>query len=281
MASVIARTMDWLDFTVELLSRPSGTFPVEDVGRRLIDTFGLDVAALNRREPDGTISIAAVTRPGATHGGLGTAGATDLMIRASNSQLLAHHPLTLWVYATHSLTPQSLNRVPAAIRDTDRSGEVTELLHAVGADQELSLALAFRDSEYVVYSLNRPGTEDFSDEDLHTAARLQPLLVALRCQTQVLGPSAPSSAVTAYGLTGRELAVLRLLATGRTAQAIGSTLGCSRRTAEKHVEHLYRKLNVTDRVSAVRVASQDGLLPPTLPRPRAGEPLDATPTPSA
>lgn len=267
MASVAERTMEWIDFTVDALARPSAGFPVEDVGRRLIDTFDLDVAALTWRESDGVVSITAVTRPGATHGGLGAAGATELMIQASNSQLLAHHPLMLWTHATHSLAPQSLNRVPAAIRTTDRSGEVTELLHAVGVDQELSLALAFRDGDYVVYSLNRPGAEDFSDEDLHTATRLQPLLIAMRGQAQVLGPFTPNGAVAAYGLTGRELAVLQLLATGQTSQAIGSTLGCTRRTAEKHLEHLYRKLKVTDRVSAIRVARQDGLLTRTLADP--------------
>jgi DNA-binding CsgD family transcriptional regulator len=264
MASVTERTMEWIDFTVDALTRPSAGFPVEDLGRRLIDTFELDVAALTWREPDGIVSITPVTRPGATHGGLGAVGATELMIQASNSQLLAHHPLMLWTNATRSLAPQSLNRVPAAIRTTERSREVTDLLHAVGVDQELSLALAFRDSDYVVYSLNRAGADDFSDEDLHTATRLQPLLIAMRCQAQVLGQFAPDSAVAAYGLTGRELAVLQLLATGKTSLAIGSTLGCTRRTAEKHVEHLYRKLKVSDRVSAIRVARQDGLLPPTL-----------------
>lgn len=277
MASLTERTMDWIDFTAELLTRPSAAFPAEDVGRRLIDTFGLDVAALNSRTPDGAVAISAVTRPGAAHGGLGTTRATDLMIHASNSQLLAHHPLMRWTFATHSFAPQSLSRVPAAIRDTDRSGEVADLLHAVGVDQELSLALQFRDSEYVVYSLNRPGAEDFSDEDIQTATRLQPLLIAVRCQAQVLGQFAPSSAVAAYGLTGRELAVLRLLATGRTSQAIGSVLGCSRRTAEKHLEHIYRKLDVTDKVSAIRVARQDGLLTPAVADSGASEPTDAPP----
>lgn len=264
MASVMARTMEWLDFTVELLKRPSTQFPVDDVGRRLIDTFGLDVAALNWRKSDGSVAMTAVVRPGVSHGGLGSVAATDLMIQASNSPLLAHHPLILWTYATHSLVPQSLGRVPAAIRDTELSGEVTELLHAVGADQELSLPLAFCDGEYVVYSLNRPGAEDFSDEDIQTATRLQPLLIAMQFQSRLLRELDPSAAASAYGLTGRESAVLQLLATGKTSEAIGSALGCSRRTAEKHLEHLYRKLGVTDKVTAVRVATQDGLLPGTL-----------------
>ena len=264
MASVMARTMDWIDFTVELLKRPSAEFPVDDVGRRLIDTFGLDVAALNWRKSDGTVAMSAVVRPGVSHGGLGSVAATDLMIEASNSPLLAHHPLILWTYATHSLVPQSLGRVPASIRDTALSGEVAELLHAVGADQELSLPLAFYKSEYVVYSLNRPGGEDFSDEDIQTATRLQPLLIAMQCQSRLLGQLDPNAAAGAYSLTGRESAVLQLLATGKTSVAIGSALGCSRRTAEKHLEHVYRKLGVTDKVMAVRVAQQDGLLPGTL-----------------
>ena len=62
-------------------------------------------------------------------------------------------------------------------------------------------------------------------------------------------------------LTGRELAVLALLAEGLTAEAIGRRLGVSRHTVRKHLEHLYRKLGVGDRLVAVREARARGLLP--------------------
>ncbi|MET0886790.1 MAG: LuxR C-terminal-related transcriptional regulator, partial [Mycetocola sp.] len=170
------------------------------------------------------------------------------------------HPLVRWFETTHARAPQSLNRVPIEIRQSDRSDEAIELLRAVGVEQEMALPLVLRGGEYVVLSLNRPGAKDFFDEEMQTAARIQPLLIAIWCQARVLEHCVWAESISAHELTGRERAVLQLLATGSTAEAIGRVLGCSGRTVEKHIEHLYRKLRVSDRVSAVRVGYEDGLL---------------------
>ena len=89
-------------------------------------------------------------------------------------------------------------------------------------------------------------------------------------------------------LTEREFAVLRLPGAGLTAQAIARRLTTSPRTVHKHLEHLYRKLGVRDRLMAVQRARDVGLLaaPPepggrrgatdptaSLPSPRSGERL--------
>ena len=63
-------------------------------------------------------------------------------------------------------------------------------------------------------------------------------------------------------LTARELAVLAVLAEGLPADAIGRRLGISGRTVAKHLEHIYRKLECNDRLVAVTLARQLGLLPP-------------------
>jgi len=62
------------------------------------------------------------------------------------------------------------------------------------------------------------------------------------------------------GLTSRELAVLRLLATGRTNAQIGAELFISPKTASVHVTSILRKLGVTSRVQAAAVAERAGLL---------------------
>jgi len=56
------------------------------------------------------------------------------------------------------------------------------------------------------------------------------------------------------GLTDREMHVLRLAALGRTNRAIAHALDVSPRTVAKHLEHIYRKLDVTSRTSAVFTA---------------------------
>jgi DNA-binding CsgD family transcriptional regulator len=109
------------------------------------------------------------------------------------------------------------------------------------------------------------GESDFTDGQLELAKALQPLLMLLERHMTTHGTlsAAQSSVVAEWGLTGRETAVLRLLAAGRTVSCIAGRLGCSRRTVDKHVEHLYRKLGVHDRVSAARLAFEHGLVEAT------------------
>jgi DNA-binding CsgD family transcriptional regulator len=66
----------------------------------------------------------------------------------------------------------------------------------------------------------------------------------------------PPTATTPFGLTDRELAVLRLLAEGKTNSEIGATLFISRKTASVHVSNILRKLGVTTRVQAAAVAER-------------------------
>lgn len=54
-----------------------------------------------------------------------------------------------------------------------------------------------------------------------------------------------------------------LLTEGPTAEALGRRLGISPRIAGKHLENIYRKLEVCDRLMAVRRAYELGLLAPT------------------
>jgi DNA-binding CsgD family transcriptional regulator len=67
-------------------------------------------------------------------------------------------------------------------------------------------------------------------------------------------------AARGFGLTDRELAVLRLFAGGRTNQEIGAALFISAKTASVHVTHILRKLDVATRVQAATVAERAGLL---------------------
>ena len=72
--------------------------------------------------------------------------------------------------------------------------------------------------------------------------------------------SPPAEVPAPYGLTGRELAVLRLVAAGRTNAEIGAELYISPKTAGVHVSNILRKLGVSGRVQAAAVAERAGLL---------------------
>lgn len=60
-------------------------------------------------------------------------------------------------------------------------------------------------------------------------------------------------------LTERETEVLRLLTQGQSNPQIAKTLVISRKTVEHHLEHVYNKIGVTCRTSAVVYAVQHGI----------------------
>ena len=60
-------------------------------------------------------------------------------------------------------------------------------------------------------------------------------------------------------LTEREAEVLRLLALGQSNPDIAKALVISRKTVEHHLEHIYNKIGVTCRTSAVVYAVQNGI----------------------
>jgi DNA-binding CsgD family transcriptional regulator len=64
---------------------------------------------------------------------------------------------------------------------------------------------------------------------------------------------------TRYGLTARELDVLRLLPRGLTNREIGEELFIGQRTAATHVHNILTKLDVHSRAEAVALAKDHGL----------------------
>jgi len=57
-----------------------------------------------------------------------------------------------------------------------------------------------------------------------------------------------------FGVTGREADVLLWIANGKTNREIGQILDMSPRTVNKHLEQIFRKLNVENRTSAAAIA---------------------------
>jgi two-component system, NarL family, response regulator DegU len=61
-------------------------------------------------------------------------------------------------------------------------------------------------------------------------------------------------------LTAREMEVLQLLAFGHTNKDIAERLGISAETVKAHLEHIFEKLEVSDRAAAVATAFRRGLI---------------------
>jgi DNA-binding CsgD family transcriptional regulator len=62
-----------------------------------------------------------------------------------------------------------------------------------------------------------------------------------------------------FGLTARELEVLRLVADGASNSEVGRRLVISTKTASVHVTHILQKLDVRTRGEAAAVAHRSGI----------------------
>ena len=63
-----------------------------------------------------------------------------------------------------------------------------------------------------------------------------------------------------HGLTKRELEVLRLVAEGRSNHAIAVELFLSDHTVRRHLQNIFRKLDVSSRTAASAFAYEHGLV---------------------
>jgi DNA-binding CsgD family transcriptional regulator len=245
------RFTEWLELTADLVRCPGRAFPRTLISRKLSTTFGSTVA-WSWMTGDGTWGFEAVN----TRFDLLSPAHLDYWRGAGLSQ---RHPLVRWYRSSLDPTPMSIGDVPSAVvprREVDRA---RAMLRPLEVDQQLSIPYRIGASEHVAFVMGRTG-EDFHREEAALAARLQPLLCLAARQYVVLEESPGAWDVARdHGLTGREVAVLTLVAQNLTAVAIAHRLGISARTVHKHLEHVYAKLGVADRVTAVQVARRMGL----------------------
>lgn len=76
-------------------------------------------------------------------------------------------------------------------------------------------------------------------------------------------PSSPDrgSHRHAFGLTDRELEIVRLVATGHKNKEVAGELHISERTVKTHLTNIFHKLGVRDRVGLVMYALKKGIAP--------------------
>ncbi len=94
---------------------------------------------------------------------------------------------------------------------------------------------------------------NFINEALSGGAPMSPE-IALK-SLALIKKGSPSSPKTDYGLTAREQEILEHLSTGITYEQISANLFISKGTVRKHVENIYKKLQVNSRIEAIRKVS--------------------------
>ncbi|MDQ0826224.1 DNA-binding CsgD family transcriptional regulator [Arthrobacter sp. B2I5] len=175
----------------------------------------------------------------------------------------SQQPLLRWFVLTGRTGPQSYGRVPDELASDYQKGVWEELSRPWGINHQLSIPLRVGGGDHNAYLLSRPD-RDFTEQELALAGLLQPILTGLSFQLDVAvlqRGTVPKGSPP--DLTIREMTILTLLSQGLTAEALARRLAISPRTASKHLEHIYRKLDVRDRLMAVQNARLLGLLAPT------------------
>ena len=252
------RLIEWIDLTADFLQRPCPEFPRAEIAWQLNRTFDVLAVSCDWRDDQGhadsqiwpEIDVSPVADMPYWH----------------QDDIIQRHPLVRWFVATQDPMPQSIGRVPSSRGLPTRPGAHCHLprshwrrppaLHPVPAQWPGLWSVRPRSARRrLLRRRPRARREAAAPDPWHLPAHS---LVG-----QVPTPTDTCVAAAHAGLTATELAVLLLLSEGHTAYTIGRRLAMSPRTAQKHLEHIYRKLGVTDRLRAVLTAREGGLLPNT------------------
>jgi len=167
---------------------------------------------------------------------------------------------------TGSIIEISALRALALAACGDQDGAVDALAHALALGYPQGYVRVFADESAPMHTLLARLAA--AERDQRAPARginADYLAAVLRAcgQADAMPPRRRDGTLTgmAEPLTGRELEVLRLIATGWSNQRIASELFVSLDTVKKHVTHVLGKLGSANRTEAAARARQLGLIP--------------------
>jgi len=230
----LRRAVSLVDSLAEL-DAPEGFAAIVLPG--LAELVDCDVATYNEIGP----------APGQTSYADYPSGVLDPATQADFAAHVHEHPLVNHYRATGTGEPVMISDF-LSLERFHRLGLYAEFFRAISVEHQIAVSLPGADQQVIGVALSRSG-RDFSGQDRALLSVLRgPLIAALlRARSRQRAARALGTA----GLTDREIAILQLVAAGRTNSAIAHQFGLSPRTVAKHLEHVYRKLGVTSRAAAV------------------------------
>jgi DNA-binding CsgD family transcriptional regulator len=147
-----------------------------------------------------------------------------------------------------------------SLAEDDAQAAVVALRHAWQAWQEIDAPYeAARARVLLGLACRVLGDDDAAELELEAARGVFEILGAAPDVVWVDALSGLAEAAAPHGLTARECEVLRLVATGRSNKEIAAELVISEHTVARHVQNLFRKLDVSSRAAAGAFAFQHGL----------------------
>ena len=152
------------------------------------------------------------------------------------------------------------------LAEGDNEGALSALCEARDLWRDLEAPYEDARSGLLVAMASRKvGDADTADLELTSARRTFERLGAATDVARVdeLRKALPAKGMSPKGagqLTGRELEVLRLVATGKTNRAIADALRLSEKTVARHVSNIFTKLGLSSRAAATAHAYRNHLL---------------------
>ncbi|TMD96768.1 MAG: response regulator transcription factor [Chloroflexi bacterium] len=147
--------------------------------------------------------------------------------------------------------------------------EATAKIVAAQPGVKVLILTTFDTDSFVLQAL-RAGASGYVLKDAEPAAiassimavvsgeRVMASAVANRVLDMLTGASTPKEFYD--GLTGREIEILKLIATGKPNKQIAYSLKISEKTVRNHISHIYEKLEIYDRAQAVLYAVRKALV---------------------
>ena len=177
----------------------------------------------------------------------------------SASDELARIAADLDAPALHAAAAQAAAAV--AMASGDAAGALHGFRSALTYWQELDApyeVARLRAAIGLVY--RQMGDEDGALLEFEAALETFERLGAAPDATRLAALITPAPVTSTGPLTGREVEVLRLVATGRTNRAIASELAISEKTVARHLSNIFTKLDLPSRSAATAYAYENKLL---------------------
>jgi len=135
------------------------------------------------------------------------------------------------------------------LRKTDPNATVI-VLTSYDADEDVYRAVQAGARGYLLKGTLPDGVLEAAIRKVHAGQRLLAPEAAARLADRMTSPS----------LTPREVAVLELVAKGKSNKEIGTVLSLAEGTVKTHLKRIYDKLGVSDRTEAALMAVQRGIV---------------------
>jgi len=167
-------------------------------------------------------------------------------------------PAALAAYAEHKpditlldlrLPGMSGPEVLTALRQQDPEATVI-VLTSYDADEDVYRAVQAGARGYLLKGTLPDGVLEAAIRKVHGGQRLLAPEAAARLADRMTSPQ----------LTPREVAVLELVARGKSNKEIGTMLSLAEGTVKTHLKRIYEKLGVSDRTEAALLAVQKGIV---------------------